>query len=305
MGNQEAILSSRSASIELSVIVPALNEGDNLRRTVERLYTTLPDGSEIVVVDDGSSDGCCDFLRGSDAVRLIEPAAPGIHLGVAGARNKGAAAARGAVLLFIDAHVDVEPGWAELLSDAAREAGVGAAAPGISVLGRPECCGYGLRFRDAELGVEWLPPPTGELPQAPLLPGACLAVRRDVFSAEGGFDPGLVRWGSEDAELSIRLWTAGYDLRLVPQVIVAHLFRERHPYAVDWTAVLHNMLRLAVVHFNADRLARVVDRLKHYRDFGPAWALLMDTDAHARRAEIKARRRRNDDDYFYRFGEIR
>jgi len=303
MAHQEAILASASPSLELSVIVPALNEGDNLRRTISGLDSTLPPASEIIVVDDGSTDGGADFLRGSRNVRLFEPEMPGVRLGAPAARNKGAAAASGEVLIFLDAHVDVVPGWAEPLIAAARDPAVGAAAPGISVIGRPDCCGFGLRFRDAGLGVEWLPPPTG-MAEAPLLPGACLAVRRASFLRRGGFDAGLILWGSEDAELSLRLWTAGYALRVVPEVTVAHLFRDQHPYAIDWTGVLHNMLRLAVVHFSPERLTRVLDRQKHYRDFAPAWALLMDTDAITRRAAVRTRRTRDDQDYFAHFGDI-
>jgi hypothetical protein len=64
------------------------------------------------------------------------------------------------------------------------------------------------------------------------------------------------------------------------------------------------MLRLAVVHFSPERLTRVLDRQKHYRDFAPAWALLMDTDAITRRAAVRTRRTRDDQDYFAHFGDI-
>ena len=295
---------SPSSSLDLSVIIPALNEGENLRRTIAGLEGRLPAASEIIVVDDGSSDGCSDFLRGSKLLRLLEPEAPGRRLGVSGARNRGAREAEGEVLIFLDAHCDVAPGWAEALVEAARDPAVGAAAHAISVMGRPDCCGFGLRFRDAALGVEWLPEPTG-LPEAPLLPGCCFVMRREVFELEDGFDPGFVRWGSEDCELSIRLWTAGYDLRIVPDVTVAHLFRESHPYAVDWTVVLHNQLRLAVVHFDRERLARVAERLKRYSDFAAAWALLFETDTAARRQRVQGRRARPDQEYFTYFGDIR
>jgi GT2 family glycosyltransferase len=304
MEYREETLSSPSPSLDLSVVIPALNEGDNLRRTIACLDANLPPSSEVIIVDDGSTDGCCDFVRGSTMIHLLEPTAPGMRLGAPGARNRGASTAAGEVLIFLDAHVDVAQSWSEPLMTAARDPAVGAAAPGISVMGRPECCGFGLRFRDAGLGVEWLPPPTS-LPEVPLLPGACFAISRDIFEAQGGFDAGLVRWGSEDAEFSLRLWMAGYELRLVPDVTVAHLFRESHPYVIDWTSVLHNMLRLAVVHFGPERLKRVVERLKHYRDFGAAWALLLDTDTHIRRAEMHGRRTRDDHAYFAHFGDIR
>jgi hypothetical protein len=71
-----------------------------------------------------------------------------------------------------------------------------------------------------------------------------------------------------------------------------------------WTGVLHNMLRLAVVHFGRERLARVIERQKHYHDFASAWAMLVDTDAANRRAAVRTRRTRDDQDYFAYFGDI-
>jgi GT2 family glycosyltransferase len=290
--------------VDISVIVPALNEGEHLRRTVEQLCATAPPRSEIIVIDDGSTDGCCDFLRPNLAgdVRLLEPS--GMRLGVTGARNKGAAVASGDVLVFLDGHVDMEPGWLEKLCAPAREPAVGAVGPGISVLGRPECCGWGMRYRDAALGIEWLPAPASDPPIVPMLAGACIVIRRELFEMVGGFDTGLVRWGSEDAELSLRLWTAGYELRVVPGVVIAHLFRERHPYAVDWAGILHNQLRLAFVHFGAERIRRVIERMKPFGDFSTACALLADSDVNTRRADVQSRRSRDDDAYFACFGDI-
>lgn len=288
----------------ISVVIPTLNEGDYLRRTVEQLRATVPGGTELIVVDDGATDGCCDFLRtGNEAVRLLEP--DGERLGVSGARNKGAAAARGDVLVFLDAHVEVRPGWIETLRDAALVPGVGAVGPGIAVLGRPDCCGWGMRYRDAGLGIEWLPPPPpGSPPVVPMLAGACIVIRRDLFEAIGGFDTGLVRWGSEDAELSLRLWMAGHELRIVPEIVIAHLFRDRHPYAIDWAGILHNQLRLAFLHFGTARIARVVDRLKPFGDFAAACALLAGSDVNERRAALRGSRQCDDDAYFARFGDI-
>ncbi|HTX39063.1 MAG TPA: glycosyltransferase family 2 protein, partial [Bryobacteraceae bacterium] len=97
----------------LSVVVISLNEGEALRRTVESLQAKLPEPWEIIVVDDGSTDGSAGFLgEGRPGVTLLRPPA---RLGVAGARNFGAAHATGDVLVFSDAHVLVRPGWAEAL----------------------------------------------------------------------------------------------------------------------------------------------------------------------------------------------
>src|SRR4051794_40947419 len=88
--------SCRENAAMLSVVVPALNEDVHLRRTVESLLGTVPDDTEVIVVDDGSTDGCADFLRSETPIAtLLEPAQRGARLGVAQARNKGARAARG------------------------------------------------------------------------------------------------------------------------------------------------------------------------------------------------------------------
>ena len=83
----------------LSVIVISRNEGKELRRTVENLDDTLPEGGEIVVVDDGSTDGSADLLvQRRGRVKLHRKRS----LGVARARNFGARHARGIKLVFAD-----------------------------------------------------------------------------------------------------------------------------------------------------------------------------------------------------------
>src|SRR6267143_1674522 len=81
----------------LSVVVISRNEGEELRRTVETLDDTLPESAEIVVVDDGSTDGSADRLalrRGR--VKLHRKRG----LGVARARSFGVRHARGDTLVF-------------------------------------------------------------------------------------------------------------------------------------------------------------------------------------------------------------
>jgi len=295
-------LSVNSSSPELSILIPALNEGENLRRTVECVRETLPACAEIIVVDDGSDDGCADFLRGaSDLATLIEP---GERLGAIGARNLAAAHAGGRTLVFLDAHVEMTTPWIDPLLDVLEDPAVGAVSPAISVLGREDARGYGLCWTSAELSCAWLPPPSAPPFDVPLLPGACIAIRRHVFLSVGGFDRGLIRWGFEDGELSIRLWRLGYELRVVPDVAVAHLFRERHPYTVDWLWIVHNILRVAHVHFGAQRLARVIAAVRHYGCYAAASGLVAQRDAACNREFMRRYARRDDDAYFHRFGEI-
>ena len=282
-------------------MVPARNEGAHLARTVDEIRRTMPAASEIIVVDDGSIDGSADALADlPDGLRLIR--AEG--LGAAGARNHGARLAEGDILVFLDAHMILPQGWLEPLLDLVRRPEIGAAAPGIAVMGAPGHCGFGLRWTTPALAIDWLPPPSAEPFAAPLLPGCALVMRRAVFADLGGFDDGLVAWGSEDAELSLRLWLLGFEQRIHPGSVVEHLFRERHPYALDWDLVLHNQLRVAAVHFSERRLAAVLAATRSQPGFERAMARLLAGDAAFRRRNLVLRRMHEDDWFFNRFGDL-
>jgi GT2 family glycosyltransferase len=285
----------------VSVIVLTLNEGEHLRRTIESIEATMTGSFEIVVIDDGSEDGSADFLNGGNSrVRLLRTD----NLGVANGRNFGARCARGQLLVFSDAHIETPPGWWEPMAEVLKDLSVGAVGPGLTDTVERTRRGYGMRFTGPGLTAEWLYPESLDVFSVPLLPGGFWAIRRETFERVGGLDNGMVRWGSEDFELSLRLCLLGYDLRVVPEVEVAHLFRSSGPYSVDHECVIHNQLRMAYVHFNDERFERVRSTLRESPAFEPAWALLQRNGARERRDDLRARRVRDDEWYFQSFGAL-
>lgn len=92
-------------SLDLSVIIPTLNEADNLALLVPRLHAALsPRRYELIIVDDNSQDNTpavCAELAQSYQLRLIVRRQP--KDGLSGAVMEGIAAARGEVLLVMDA----------------------------------------------------------------------------------------------------------------------------------------------------------------------------------------------------------
>lgn len=281
----------------LSVVVVSLNEA-GLRVTVENLAATLPAEAELVVVDDGSDDGSADFVTESEyPVRLLRTSGAG----VAGARNFGARHTTGSVIVFADAHIEVPRGWWVPMLDALDDGSIGAAAPAIAVAGERDRVGFGLRFEAPDLEIEWLDQQGTTPYDVPILPGCCLAMRRDVFDATGGFDEGMIRSGGVDNELAVRLWVLGYGLRVVPEVTVVHAFRDRHPYSIAWPTVLHNKLRLALVHFGAKRLAQVTEAISGRHGFAESRALICRRTIESRRRDMLARRVRDDASFFDTF----
>ena len=282
------------------MVVISRNEGKYLRRTVENLEDTLPGNSEIVVVDDGSTDGSAEFLATTRGrrVRLFRSNA----MGVAKSRVFGASRARGDVIVFADAHLGLERNWWQPLLEPLDNPKVGAVAPCITKLPATSMRGYGLTFRGPSMEVRWQRRKPRCPVAVPILPGCCVAMRRDVLEATGGgWDPGLLQRGNVDNEFSVRLWLLGYELLVVPETLVRHRFRPKSPFPVGWPQYLHNRLRLAFVHFNPERLALVVSSLRTYSGFGEALALLADSDIAARRREISAKRVRSDDWFCERF----
>jgi glycosyltransferase involved in cell wall biosynthesis len=94
----------RKDSSLISVIIPTFNRINLLKETVDSVRNQIFREFEIIVVNDGSTDGTGEWLRDQTDLRAIEQS----NLGIATARNNGAAAAKGDWLAFLD-HDDL---WA-------------------------------------------------------------------------------------------------------------------------------------------------------------------------------------------------
>lgn len=251
----------------------------------------------MIVVDDGSTDNSTAFLAGLPDVRVVRSNGQG----VARSRNLGAAQASGDIVLFADAHVRAPENWHAAISEALRDEAVGSVSPGVSDMSQPQARGFGQTLSGADLKATWLRK-SGNTPYAaPILPGCFLALRRETFRQCGGYDAGMRQLGGNDVELSLRLWSMGYEQLVIPQIEVAHLFRRAAPYPALWRSLLHNRIRTAMIHFHQERLARVVAALRIYENFPAALALTVDSDVHERRVWMSRNRRFSDDIFFERF----
>lgn len=281
----------------VSIVVISHNEGGHLQMTIDAMRDTTPPSTEIVVVDDFSADGSTGFLAGPGyhAVRLIRP---DTRLGISAARNLGAEQSGGEIIVFSDAHVVPGPGWLPPLLDALDDDTVGAAAPTVSALGNESSKGYGFTWTDPSLTMRWCYDRPSRVRSVPFLCGCFLASRREIFDRCGRFDDGLIKWGFEDSEYSLRLWLSGYRCVVQPASDIAHLFRTKFPYQVEWESTTHNQLRTALLHLSRPRCKRVFEQARGNPRFELAVARLFDSGLDERRRFCAAIQKHTDDAVF-------
>jgi GT2 family glycosyltransferase len=286
----------------MSIIIVSHNEEHYLQRTIDSFLRYLPPRAEIIVVDDHSTDGSCDFLSATgQKYHHVICVRPPLRLGVSRARNFGAAHASGDVLIFSDAHVEVSAGWAGPLLNKLTDQAVGAVAPAIGILDSTGGArGYGMTFSADNLEVEWLGSAKGDPFPVPLLCGCFLAIRTDVFRIINGFDSGMEIYGSEDLELSLHLWLRGFECCIVPEVVIAHRFTSGFKYSIEWEP-LYNVLRMGAVHLGIERFSRLISTKANDHCISPAWERLVSSDVWIRRSEIQRLRHYDDEWYFDKF----
>ncbi|MFO0775084.1 MAG: glycosyltransferase [Nitrospiraceae bacterium] len=209
----------------VSIVIPAYNA----TRTISLCLTSLAGQTypghalEIFVVDDGSTDGTPEFIaqlvRGWDATKPRVTVLRQAHQGPAAARNRGAAAATGAFLLFTDADCEAEHDWVEQMTTPFRSAEIAAVKGAYKTKQRSLVA----RFAQAEFDARYRL--LAEAPYIDVVFSYSAGFRREIFTGIGGFDTSFPVADNEDTELSYRVATAGHRIVFNPRAIIYH----QHP----------------------------------------------------------------------------
>lgn len=284
----------------VSIILPCKNEGENVRSTLDSILLTKTNVDyEIIVVDDDSQDGCVENIKNVvryKDVKFLRTSG----LGSAKARNFGAQHAKGQYLVFCDAHVFVEAYWLDKLLEGFNIPAAGAVCPAIAPHDNPDAIGYG-QVMNERVEAKWILTNPKEITPVGLVPGGCVAFRREVFEEIGGFNKGFRVWGLEDLEISFRTWLMGYSCLVNPKVKILHVFRPAHPYRVTMDDVNYNLLYMALVHFKGERIAKVLDMVKNQRNFSRVLVSAIFSDAWQQRRHYLQVRKHDDDWYMEKF----
>jgi glycosyltransferase involved in cell wall biosynthesis len=198
-------------ALKVSVIIPTHNRKAGLLRNLAH----LPSDLEIIVVDDGSTDGTAEAVEQIRLTNLtyIKQA----NSGPSAARNKGIGASSGEFIAFIDDDcIPVSP-WPWPLIHRLGQENLRVAGAGGTV--RPLRNGFFSRYYTFHRILE--PPDSC----AYLVTANC-AYRRKVLEEVGGFDPRIKQPGGKDPALSMKIRMHGYELAFEPSATVIHDYRE-------------------------------------------------------------------------------
>jgi glycosyltransferase involved in cell wall biosynthesis len=198
----------------VSVIVPAHDAASTLVACLEALLDQdYPDGAfEVIVVDDGSADDTA-AVAARYPVRVIRQA----HAGAGAARNRGARAALGAVLLFTDADCRPQPGWLAAMAAPFDDPAVA----GVKGLFRSDQGALVARVAQAE--YEEKEAQMLSRARVTFADTASAGYRASVFAEAGGFRTDLAT--VEDTELAFRVAASDRRIVVAPAAVVLH----RHP----------------------------------------------------------------------------
>ena len=221
------------ASIRLSVVIPTYNRREILAKTLATVIgQEFPNGErEIVVVVDGSTDGTIEYLRTVRApcrFRVVEQP----NRGAASARNAGARASTGELLLFLDDDIFCSPTL--LAKHAALHDGARAKVVFGPVLVSPDSPANSASYRQRlwfERYAERLTREGKPWSKFDVWVSNC-SLRRALFLDLGGYDE-TFRWAAEDADLAIRLWDAGVPFQFEPSAPVYQFYDKLPARAVS------------------------------------------------------------------------
>jgi glycosyltransferase involved in cell wall biosynthesis/peptidoglycan/xylan/chitin deacetylase (PgdA/CDA1 family) len=210
-----------SSLLRFSVVIPTYQRRDVVLGSVRALaHQSFSDGFEVIVVVDGSTDGSADALRALETpFPLIVLEHPNKGLSVT--RNRGASAARGEILLFLDDDMEAHP---DLLREHDRSHREGADVVIGHIPLHPESPANFLSRGAGEWAEDrarTLSALGATLTLHDLLAGQ-LSIPAQLFRTLGGFDTDFTRggtFGNEDVDFGHRLLKGGHRLVFNPRAI--------------------------------------------------------------------------------------
>ena len=213
----------------VSIIIPVFNKVEYTRKCIEAIRRNTPcDLCEIIIIDNASTDGTKDYLKGLNEKMRVNVISNDANLGFTKACNQGAAAAGGRYIVFLNNDTEPQPKWLEYLVETIEsDAEAGIAGPKFTYPdGRLQEAG-GIIFNDGSgwnfgRGDDPSRPIYNYVKEIDYVSGACLLIRRSLLQQLNYFDERYSPGYYEDTDLCFGARSAGYKVVYCPLSLVIH-----------------------------------------------------------------------------------
>jgi len=253
------------ADLKVSIIIPYRNEKwEHIKESLESVlyYTPKKYLSEIMFVSDGNGPNNMyihELRAMSRLVTFLVLPSPGVGLIEAKMRAVAATAVQSTVLFFLEPHTRVNRQWLQPLLRRIRLYPKVLAMPALDPIPQNDFHQYLIgtpghwRF-EWNLNLVYTNPnedaePTSTPYPSPATSGGIFAIRKDWWNELAFYDHGMIGWGGDHIEATLKVWRCGGHIEIVPCSHIGHLFREpsHRPYHVEVPQVVKNYARIAAV----------------------------------------------------------
>ena len=211
-----------------SIVILSYNQLAHTKACLESIARHTSEPYELILVDNGSTDGTSDYLREYAAQHeRVLVVANRTNRGFAAGNNQGLALATGRQVLCLNNDTVVSPGWlGSMLRVLQEHPQTGVVGPRSNrVLGQQQVdeVGYQSLAELPAFAAAWAETNAGKSQVANRVVGFCLLARREVIKAVGGLDEQFGSGNFEDDDFCIRAHLAGFATRIADDSFVHHV----------------------------------------------------------------------------------
>lgn len=243
---------------ELTIIIPFLNEGEEIDNTLKSIRETAKDKVDILIINDCSTDGY-DYEHAAFQYQATYHK-NSERLGVAASRDLAVSMIETDYFLLLDGHMRFyQDDWLEKTLHAVKQNSRGIYCfkcknllPDFSYDKSIDTIGAALNITTNEnpnkiLEPFWIykdPDPEKSIVKIPCVLGASYVVHKNYWKYLRGLE-GLRTYGNDEPFMSLKTWLEGGYCYLMKEVFVGHLFRETPPFPMNSIDRIYNKLLIA------------------------------------------------------------